>query len=57
MPEYWVAGYEVFGGSPILRVLAKVNNMEVAEQVFKAVVDGGAFERVLLLEVKKEERL
>jgi len=57
MPEYWVAGYEVFGGSPILRVLAKVNNMEAAEQVFKAVVDGGAFERVLLLEVKKEERL
>jgi len=51
---YWVLGEENVGGTPVLRKLATTDSPELAENIFDAIVAGDAYNKVFLVEVKKE---
>lgn len=53
MGTHWVLVEEIVGGFTTLRKLAATDNKVLAEEIFKAVVDTGNYDRVHLVEVCK----
>lgn len=57
MGRIWVLAEEAWRGTPVLRKLAQLPDDigdDVADQIFDAIVGGGSYEKVFLVEVKKE---
>ena len=57
MGKMWVLAEEEWRGTPVLRKLAQLPDdlgADMANQIFDAIVGGGSYEKVFLVEVKKE---
>ena len=53
MVEYLILGEENVGGLAVYRKLATTDRQELAEEIFRAILAGDAYNRVLLVEVKE----
>ena len=53
--EYLILGEETIGGVQVYRRLATTYDMELAQNIFDAIVAGEAYQKVLLVQVIDKE--